>query len=86
MQGIALYHRPDDYVQTLKSRIESQSDKAVQAAADEVIKPDELTWVIVGDLKKIGPSVRALKLGPVQVLDTDGKPVATKEAGTAGEK
>jgi predicted Zn-dependent peptidase len=79
MQGIALYHRPDDYVQTLKSRIEGQGDKSVQAAADEVIKPDHLTWVIVGDLAKIGPSVRALKLGPVQVLDTDGNPVAAKD-------
>jgi predicted Zn-dependent peptidase len=86
MQGIALYHRPDDYVQTLKSRIESQSDKEVQAAAEEVIKPDELTWVIVGDLKKIGPSVRALQLGPVQVLDTDGKPVAAKDGGATNEK
>ncbi|MDO1528875.1 pitrilysin family protein [Fulvimonas sp. R45] len=80
MQGIALYHRPDDYVQTLKSRIEGQDDKAVQAAADEVIKPDQLTWVIVGDLKKIGPSVRALKLGPVEVLDADGRPEGAKPA------
>jgi len=76
MQGIALYHRPDDYVQTLKSRIEAQSDRAVQAAADEVIKPDQLTWVIVGDLKKIEAPIRNLKLGEVQVLDADGKPVA----------
>jgi predicted Zn-dependent peptidase len=85
VRGIALYHRPDDYVQTLKSRIESQDDKDVQAAADEVIRPDRLTWVIVGDLEKIGPSVRALKLGPVEVLDADGKPVAAGGK-AAGEK
>jgi predicted Zn-dependent peptidase len=78
MEGIALYHRPDDYVQTLKSRIEGQSDASVRAAAGEVIKPAELTWVIVGDLGKIGPSVRALKLGPVEVLDADGQPVGAK--------
>ncbi len=40
-------------MQTLKSRIEAQTDAAVQAAAKEIIKPDALTWVIVGDLKKI---------------------------------
>ncbi len=83
MQNITLYKRPDDYVQTLKSRIEGQSDKAVQAAADEVIKPNELTWVIVGDLSKIEAPIRALKLGEVQVLDADGKPVA-HEAMAAG--
>ena len=76
MQNITLYKRPDDYVQTLKSRIEAQSDKAVQAAAEEVIKPQQLTWVIVGDLGKIEAPIRALNLGPVQVLDADGKPVA----------
>jgi predicted Zn-dependent peptidase len=75
LQGIALYHRPDDYVQTLKSRIEAQTDASVEAAAKEIIHPDQLTWVIVGDLKKIEAPIRALKLGEVQVLDADGKPV-----------
>jgi predicted Zn-dependent peptidase len=85
MQGIALYHRPDNYVQTLKSRIEAQSDSAVQAAADEVIKPGQLTWVIVGDLKKIEGPIRELKLGDVQVLDTDGKPVTHKPVAKSGK-
>ena len=75
LQGIALYNRPDDYVQTLKSRIEAQSDASVEAAAKQLIHPDQLTWVIVGDLKKIEAPIRALKLGEVQVLDADGKPV-----------
>ncbi|MFC5582286.1 M16 family metallopeptidase [Rhodanobacter terrae] len=75
LQGIALYDRPDDYVQTLKSRIERQSDASVQAAAKQLIHPDQLTWVIVGDLKKIGAPIRALKLGDVQVLDADGNAV-----------
>ncbi|WP_426701782.1 M16 family metallopeptidase [Rhodanobacter sp. Col0626] len=74
LQGIALYNRPDDYVQTMKSRIEAQSDASVEAAAKEIIHPDQLTWVIVGDLKKIEAPIRALKLGDVQVLDADGLP------------
>jgi predicted Zn-dependent peptidase len=78
LQGIVLYDRPDDYVRTLKSRIEAQTDASVQAAAREIIHPDQLTWVIVGDLKKIGAPIRALELGDIQVLDTDGKPVAPR--------
>jgi zinc protease len=78
MQGIALYNRPDDYVQTLKSRIEGQTDAAVEAAAKQIIHPNQLTWVIVGDLAKIESPIRALKLGKVQVLDADGKPVVAK--------
>ncbi|HEX7369026.1 MAG TPA: pitrilysin family protein [Rhodanobacteraceae bacterium] len=73
--GIVKYDRPDDYVQTLKGRIEAQQDNAVNAAAREVIHPASLTWVIVGDLSKIEQPVRALDLGDVHVIDADGNPV-----------
>ncbi|WP_395680193.1 M16 family metallopeptidase [Dokdonella sp.] len=73
--GITLYGRPDDYVQTLKGRIEAQTDPAVQAAAKEIVRPDALTWIVVGDLAKIEAGVRALKLGEVKVIDSDGKVV-----------
>lgn len=76
MQGIALYNRPDDYVQTLKARIEAQSDESVRAAAKQLIHPDQLTWVVVGDLKTIEAPIRALNLGEVQILDADGHPLA----------
>ncbi|MGH8117324.1 MAG: insulinase family protein, partial [Rhodanobacteraceae bacterium] len=75
MEGIVKYDRPDDYVQTLKARTEGQKDADVEAAAKEVIHPDKLTWVIVGDLAKIGEPVRALNLGDVHVIDADGNPV-----------
>jgi hypothetical protein len=39
-----------------------------------VIHPDALTWVIVGDLRKIEAPVRALNLGEVHVIDADGAP------------
>ncbi|HET6804101.1 MAG TPA: pitrilysin family protein [Frateuria sp.] len=75
LEDIALYDRPDDWVQTEKARIEALKDPQVQAAAREVIDPGHLTWVIVGDLRKIEAPVRALNLGTVQVLDADGKAV-----------
>jgi len=34
-----------------------------------------VTWVVVGDLKKIEAPMRALGLGEVTVIDADGKPV-----------
>ncbi|HEU0195749.1 MAG TPA: insulinase family protein, partial [Nevskiaceae bacterium] len=73
--GIVKYDRPDDYVQTLKGRIEAQTDAAVNAAAKEVVHPDQLTWVIVGDLSRIEAPVRALNLGDIHVIDADGNPV-----------
>ena len=40
-----------------------------------------LTWVIVGDLRKIEAPVRALHLGEVHVIDADGHPVKQATAG-----
>ncbi|HEY4291653.1 pitrilysin family protein [Luteibacter sp.] len=74
MTGIVVYDRPDDYVQTLKSRIEGIDRKAAEGALSEVIHPDALTWVIVGNLREIEAPIRALNLGEVHVVDADGNP------------
>jgi predicted Zn-dependent peptidase len=81
LESMALYDRPDDYVTTLKPRIKGLSDAAVHKAAKEVIQPGHFTWVIVGDLDKVGKSVRALDLGPVEVLDANGKPAKADSTG-----
>jgi predicted Zn-dependent peptidase len=70
-----VFDRPDDYVRTLKSRIEAQTEPAVQGAAREALDPTRLTWVIVGDLDVIERPVRELGFGEVQVLDADGRTV-----------
>jgi predicted Zn-dependent peptidase len=78
MAEIVQYGRPDDYVQTLKARTAAVGQPDAQSAIKEIIEPGALTWVIVGDLKKIEQPVRALKLGELQVIDGDGKPVPAK--------
>ncbi|MBN8923714.1 MAG: peptidase M16 [Rhodanobacter sp. 68-29] len=80
MDGIIEYGRPDDYVQTLKPRLEAITQAEAEAAIKEIVQPEAMTWVIVGDLKQIEAPVRALKLGEVQVIDADGKPVAEPAA------
>jgi hypothetical protein len=87
--GIVRFDRPDDYVFRRKAEVESLTPAQVQAAA-ATIDPKALTWVVVGDLKKIEQPVRALGLGEVSIVDADGKPVAAtagaKDEGEKGEK
>lgn len=64
---------PDDYVQTLKARLSAMQDGVIRDTAKALVKPDQLTWVVVGDLAKIEDGVRKLGLGPVTVVDADGK-------------
>jgi predicted Zn-dependent peptidase len=79
VQGINRFGRPDDYVVQRKARIEAMTPASVQEAA-KTIQPQAMTWVIVGDLGKIEAGIRALDIGPVQVIDADGKPVPVKTA------
>ena len=76
MNGIVEYGRPDDYVQTLKPKLEAITQAEAEAAIKQIVQPEAMTWVIVGDLKQIEAPVRALSLGEVQVIDADGRPVA----------
>lgn len=71
---IVRYGRPDDYVLQRSARIKSITLDDVQRAAAG-IQPDSLTWVVVGDLSKIKDKIAALNIGPITVLDNDGKPV-----------
>ncbi len=72
LAGIVLYERPDDYVQTLRARVEKQTLETIRATARDVLRPDALTWVVVGDLARIEAPIRKLNLGEVKVLDADG--------------
>jgi len=81
LQNMVVYHRPDDYVQTYKYRVERQRDKDVEAAAKQVIRPKGLTWVVIGDRKQIEQPLRALNIGKFRVLDTEDH--ASSAAGAA---
>jgi predicted Zn-dependent peptidase len=70
--GIVQYGRPDDYVQTLKSRTEALTDaEVVQASA--LLQPQAQTWVVVGDLSKIEQPLREAMGENITVIDADGK-------------
>ena len=66
------FGRPDDYVPTLKSKYESIKLENVQGAAESVIHPGKLTWLIVGDRQQIEEKVRSMNLGKVSIMDVDG--------------
>lgn len=48
----------------------------VQRAAGRYLDPDRMTIVVVGDLKVIRPGIEALKLGPIELRDVEGRLVS----------
>lgn len=66
---------PDDYWAKYAGNIRALSEQQLGAAAPKYIKPDEVVWLVVGDVKKIEPAIRELNWGEVIRLDSDGKPL-----------
>jgi zinc protease len=73
---IVRYRLPDDYYQTYAEKIRQLKSGQLSAAAQKLLAPDRLVWVIVGDRSKIEPGIRELNLGELHFIDGDGNPVS----------
>jgi zinc protease len=70
---IVRFGLPDDYFTTYPAKVRALSVDSLTTAAAEVIHPDQLVWVVVGDRSKVESAIRELKWGEIQLLDADGK-------------
>jgi zinc protease len=63
---------PDDYLQSYRARIDQVTADQVQQAARKYILTDRPAIVVVGDAAKLKSQLETL--GPVDVVDIEGKP------------
>jgi zinc protease len=66
---------PDNYYDTMSGKIRALKTSDLDAAAKQVIHPDNIVWVVVGDRVKIESDIRELNLGKVRLIDADGNPI-----------
>lgn len=66
---------PEDYFADYVPAVNAASPEQVAEAADALIAPDAMTWLVVGDRNRIEADLRALGLGELTVLDRDGQPI-----------
>ncbi len=76
-----LYDFPADYWDTYPAKIMAVSPEEVQRVARTYISPANIQIVAVGDASKIKPVLE--KYGPVEVFDTEGKPVTPASGANA---
>jgi zinc protease len=72
---ILQYGLPEDYYNTYTEKALALTPQAANALAARSFVPDRLVWVVVGDMSKVEKDIRALNLGEVRRIDTDGKPL-----------
>src|SRR5260221_12279732 len=69
---IVSFGLPDDYFATYPDKVRALTVPDLAKAADMVVHPDQLIWVVVRDRSKIEPGIRQLGCGAIQMLDADG--------------
>jgi zinc protease len=74
--NIVTYGLDDRYYDSFAEKVRAQTIQSVTAVAGDVVHPDRLVWIVVGDRSKIETGLRELKLGEIRLIDTDGKPVS----------
>ncbi len=67
--------RPYDYVESLPEKYQALNSDLILKVAQDILKPDALTWIIVGDLAKIEQNIRNLNLGEVTIVDAEGNKI-----------
>ncbi len=70
--NVVNYNLPDDYWQTYGAKVRSLTEQDLNAASKQVVHPNEMIWLIIGDVKKIEAGIRDLNYGEVIKLDNDG--------------
>lgn len=62
----------DRYFETYAGEVRGLNLGQIQEAAEIVVHPDNVVWVVVGDREKIEAGIRQLGIGPMYLIDADG--------------
>jgi predicted Zn-dependent peptidase len=71
LEEALVYKLPDDFFSKYVPNINAVTEADAGRVARTYIQPDRMAVVIVGDRKTIEPAVRALNLGPINILTID---------------
>ena len=66
------YNLPDNYWANYGASMRGLTETDLSSAAKKFVRPDEVIWIIVGDMEKVEKGIRELGYGEVIKLDADG--------------
>ena len=69
---IVRFGLPDEYWDSYADAVRGLSEEEIHRAAVEVVNPEGLIWVVVGDRGRVEAGIRSLEIGPIVALDADG--------------
>ena len=76
LANMVRYNLPDDYYNKYPDMVRNLKLIEIQTAAKRIVDPNNMTWLVVGDRAKIEKEIKALGLGEVIPIDSDGNVLA----------
>jgi zinc protease len=70
---LAVYDLPDDWYDEYRTRVRAVTSGDVLTAAERHLHPEMLQMVVVGNASSVREGMQAMKFGPVQVYDVEGR-------------
>ncbi|RMF54498.1 MAG: insulinase family protein [Calditrichaeota bacterium] len=70
---IVTFNLPRDYYKTYPDRVKGLNKEQLMKAAQKVLHPDKLTWIVVGDKEKIMEKIKAAGFTEIHLIDPSGK-------------
>lgn len=64
---------PESWFADYARNVRALTGADLAAAGRAFVRPDELTWIVMGDLEEVEPSVRELGFGEVVRIDAEGR-------------
>ncbi len=71
LSELILYDLPDDYFNQYVQRVLAVTREDVQRVAREYIDPERVAIIVVGDRSQVEEKIRALNLGPIEVMSIE---------------
>ena len=73
---IVNYGLPDDYWSSYAARMRGLTEAQLATAAKKFIRPNEIIWLVIGDMSKVEKGIRDLGYGDQVIkLNADGEPI-----------
>ncbi|MCB1024421.1 MAG: insulinase family protein, partial [Acidobacteria bacterium] len=66
---------PNDYWANYGANVRKLTESQLAAAGKKFVQPDDIVWIIVGDLSKIEKGIGELNYGQIIKLDSDGNQI-----------
>jgi zinc protease len=73
LQDIVVYGLPEDYYETYAAKVNALDLEKINAAAKQIVRPDQMVWIVVGDQAKIQKGIDELGFGEIHKMSPDGE-------------